>query len=279
MTFANLVLHDKTRRNLEHYLRRPTHALILAGPGGVGLATIAKNLAEKLARSDVVKITPRLHNQQKTPNINIDDIRELRELTRNVRRENLAIVIDEAEKMTRDTPQALLKLLEEPVAGVFYILTSHAPERLTATIRSRTQTIEVLPPETDQWMAGNFKLTVAKSNQIRFLADRRPAEISRLISDEAYFREAASEMEAAKLFVQGDIGERLKIVASISGREAAMRFANYVAKLATLVASRADNKRARIAAENLRVLSEAIENLGANGNVRLQLLYLATNMV
>lgn len=280
MTFSDLILHPKTRQALESYLKQPTHALLLTGSNGVGLGTIAKILAKEIAQSNVAVIEPHIHDKQKTLSINIEDIRELRTFTRSRHSDALCIVIDEAEKMTTNAPEAFLKALEEPVSRIFYILTTHAPAKLPLTIKSRAQTIEILPPLTTAYekllQAAPTKLTAAKRTQIAFLAERKPAEIVRLLTNEEYFRKQSSMMTAAKDFVQGNPAKRLEIIAGITTRDAAISLSKNVAKLLLLTTSRAPNDR--VAANNLSVVSDVTENLIQNGNVRAQLTYLALNI-
>jgi hypothetical protein len=108
------------------------------------------------------------------------------------------------------------------------------------------------------------------------LADRKPAEIVRLLSDEEYFRAASLSMKTAKDFVQGEPAQRLEIIAGVTTREAAVNLAKNVAKLLSLTAVRAKN--VKLAADNLNVISEVIDNLVQNGNTRAQLTYLALNI-
>jgi DNA polymerase III delta prime subunit len=276
MTFNELILHPKTRQALDGFLRQPTHALLLTGDRGVGLGTIAETLARQIASASTVIVKPRLHDKQKTLSINIDDIRELGQFTRDRRRDALVIVIDEAEAMTEKAPEAFLKSLEEPVAQIFYILTTHTPAKLPATIKSRAQTVEILPPPTemcDQLLAGVASSELAK---IKFLGDRRPTEIVRLLGDADYFRATAAAMETAKNFVQGNSAQRLEIVAGTTTRDAAIALAQNVAKLLALAMNRAKNPKT--AANYLNAVSEVIDNLYQNGNVRAQLTYLALNV-
>lgn len=51
------------------------------------------------------------------------------------------IIIDAADDMERGAANALLKMLEEPPAGTFFILISHSPGRLLPTIRSRCRVL------------------------------------------------------------------------------------------------------------------------------------------
>jgi len=300
--FDDLILHPKSRAAIESYLKQPTHALLLTGKNGVGLGTIAKVLAREIAGANVVVIEPQLHNQQKTANINIDDIRALHEMTRARRRDNLMIVIDNVDQMTNDAPQAFLKLLEEPTPNVFYILTSHNIVQLPETIRSRTQIIEILPPPaemcdissfcaqsqnlvkkmdsaiSDETQNDNkiFKITAEKRAQIQFLGDRKPAEIVQLLTDEQYFRDRATAMNTAKNFVAGNIPTRLKTVAATTARETAIDLAQNIAKLITLTAPRVKNPKTVV--ENLELVSSTIDNLTQNGNVRAQLTNLALGL-
>lgn len=64
-------------------------------------------------------------------------------------------LIHPAETLNLASANALLKMLEEPPAGVIFILVSHQPQRLLATILSRCQKIDMPVPETSmalQWL-------------------------------------------------------------------------------------------------------------------------------
>jgi len=56
------------------------------------------------------------------------------------------VVIDPANAMNENASNALLKTLEEPLQGRHLMLLSDAPMRLSATIRSRCQRIDLQPP-------------------------------------------------------------------------------------------------------------------------------------
>jgi DNA polymerase-3 subunit delta' len=64
-------------------------------------------------------------------------------------------LIHPAETLNASSANALLKMLEEPPAGVIFILVSHQPQRLLPTIVSRCQKIDMPVPETAialQWL-------------------------------------------------------------------------------------------------------------------------------
>ena len=73
----------------------------------------------------------------------IDQIRELKELTRFGPSESMykVIIINDAESMTDQAANSFLKLLEEPPAGVVFILISDREEGIKETIVSRCQKI------------------------------------------------------------------------------------------------------------------------------------------
>lgn len=262
----NLVINPKTRLAIEAYFREPTHALLLVGQRGVGLGTLAKELAKRVANREVVIIEPKLHKTQKTANINTDDIRELVKVTQTRRKEPLVIVLDEAEKMTAGAPETFLKALEEPVDNVYYILTSHDTSNLPKTILSRAQIIEVMPGDTSK-LISEIKPAL-KQKQIEFIAKGLPAEIQCLSSSDVYFREKSLLYKDAKAYISGDVYQKLLIIPKFKSREEAIDFLLIVSRLAQISPP---------AAKSLEVLNEVIDNLAKNGNIKAQLTYLATN--
>jgi DNA polymerase-3 subunit delta' len=56
------------------------------------------------------------------------------------------VILTPAESMNTNAANSLLKILEEPPLGNIFILVSHQPAKLPATIRSRCSQIEFKPP-------------------------------------------------------------------------------------------------------------------------------------
>jgi DNA polymerase III subunit delta' len=78
-----------------------------------------------------------------SPTIGIDQIRALRKTCSIKPTENRrVIVIAEADKMTTEAANSLLKLLEEPPDSTFLILTTSRPSSMLPTILSRCQVIK-----------------------------------------------------------------------------------------------------------------------------------------
>lgn len=278
MTIDELILNEKSRQWLTNYLRNPAQSLLLSGPRGVGLLTIARALGQELAGpGHVLEIVPMLHDKQKTANINTDDIRQIIKVSQNRRAEKFVVIVDDTDKMTNSTAEVFLKTLEEPGDNLFFILTSHQPETLPATILSRTAEIEILPTKFDidkLNVLSTTKILSQKRAQLEFLANNLPAEMTRLLADEEYFRERSGEFTRAREFVSGDTKTRLAIVAKITGRAEVIDLVNNVAKILTIVVARDSRKLAA----NATLISTTLDNLAANANVKTQLLALAVNL-
>lgn len=75
--------------------------------------------------------------------IRVDQIREIqRRLTmRPTLGDRRAVIIDPADDLERAAANALLKSLEEPPLGTYFLLVSHSPARLLPTIRSRCRAL------------------------------------------------------------------------------------------------------------------------------------------
>ncbi len=75
--------------------------------------------------------------------IPIDEIRAMQQrlFTRPTLGSRRAVILDCADDLEKNAVNALLKSLEEPPAGTFFLLVSHQPGRLLPTVRSRCRTL------------------------------------------------------------------------------------------------------------------------------------------
>jgi len=171
--FEDVVGQEHVTRTLANAIRtgRLAHAFLFCGPRGVGKTTTARILAKCLncetandgpvadpcnecatcqeiasGRSlDVLEIDG-------ASNRGIDEIRDLRENVRYAPSAGRAkvYIIDEVHMLTKEAFNALLKTLEEPPSGVYFVFATTELHRVPPTIRSRCQTYEFhrIPPET-----------------------------------------------------------------------------------------------------------------------------------
>jgi DNA polymerase-3 subunit delta' len=153
---------------------RMPHAWLIAGPRGIGKATLAYRFArfvlsgggggglfggppDSLAvpatepvfrriaaggHADLVTLAPGMIHPdtgKMTQEIVVAQVREAIEFLLKTSAEGgwRVLVVDEAEAMNRNAANALLKVLEEPPPRCLILLVSHSPGRLLPTIRSR----------------------------------------------------------------------------------------------------------------------------------------------
>ena len=276
-SIEQLILHPRTRTQLEQFLTHPTHALMLTGPMGVGLGTIARTIGHQLAGANVIYVAPTLHNKQKTTIINADDIAELGSIVRNHRDNVLVVIIDGADCAVSGVFERMLKLIEEPVSKVYYIFTAHSLQNIPATIMSRSALIKVLLPTEADCAVLYSELDSTVASQVKFMANRRPALIKRLTSDDNFFVSESSSMQIAKEFMQNAVSRRMEIIDALPDKESATSLCHDLAQLVISLASAGRLKNSQKVASQLLLLSETADRLTNNGNLRLQLTNLAIN--
>ena len=276
-SIEQLILHPRTRTQLEQFLTHPTHALMLTGPMGVGLGTIARTIGHQLAGANVIYVAPTLHNKQKTTIINADDIAELGSIVRNHRDNVLVIIIDGADCAVSGVFERMLKLIEEPVPKVYYIFTAHSLQNIPATIMSRSALIKALLPTEADCAVLYSELDSTVASQVKFMANRRPALIKRLTSDDNFFESESSSMQIAKEFMQNAVSRRMEIIDALPDKESATSLCHDLAQLVISLASAGRLKNSQKVASQLLLLSETADRLTNNGNLRLQLTNLAIN--
>jgi DNA polymerase-3 subunit gamma/tau len=158
-TPAELLGQEHVVRALTGSIRdgRLHHAFLFCGPRGTGKTSTARILAKMVnceqgptaepcdrcaqcvairegTHVDVVEIDAASHG-------GVDDARDLREKAPTapmVGREKIYI-IDEAQRLSREAFDALLKLFEEPPPGVRFVLATTEPHKMPATIVGRCQ--------------------------------------------------------------------------------------------------------------------------------------------
>ena len=270
---AKLLIHPATRKLLDAYHREPSHALCLIGEVGAGLRTLAVQLATDLSGNEqlVTVIEP------EKGLISIDRVRQLYIETRSIQQSKRCIIIDDADAMSHDAQNSLLKLLEEPVQNVHFILTTHHPTQMLKTILSRTQNIEVMAPsEKDcEALLATFDLSPTAQKQAQFLASGRPAELTRLAQDREYFTAQGAVVTDARSFLQADDYTRLTIIKKYTDRVAALRFLDMCSRLLTYSLLKQRNYGV---ADIMGPLEDVMKRIEANGHVRTHLLYLVTKL-
>jgi DNA polymerase III subunit delta' len=177
-----LLGHDAAQQALlsAHKSGRLHHAWLIAGPRGIGKATLAWRFARYLLAGqdevalfggpeslDVPVDAPKrslidarshkdLFHLRRTFNpdtgrmraeIAVDDVRDLGSGMRKtpIMGKWRVAIVDSADEMNRNSANAILKILEEPRPNSVLLIVAHAPGRLLPTIRSRCRTLALHP--------------------------------------------------------------------------------------------------------------------------------------
>lgn len=120
--------------------------------------------------------TPQTGRKSGRAPIRVDQIRALTDFVYlgSHRHGNRVAVISPAESMNPAAANALLKILEEPPSGVYFILVSSSWRRVIPTLRSRCRLVTFGRPElslADQWLTGKG---VAKAAELLRLVGGAP---------------------------------------------------------------------------------------------------------
>jgi DNA polymerase-3 subunit gamma/tau len=175
-TFDQVVGQAHVTGTLRAALRKEklSHAYLFSGPRGCGKTTVARLLAKAIncladrngdpcgvcetclaiARGnylDVLEIDA-------ASNTGVDNIRELRDMAQYSPSEGSSrvFIIDEVHMLSKGAFNALLKILEEPPARVFFFFATTEPNKIPRTILSRCQRFDFRLLSRDE-LAGRLK--------------------------------------------------------------------------------------------------------------------------
>ena len=175
---SDLIGHDEAWREWHSALgsARMHHAWILTGLKGLGKAQFARAAAAQLVaepgrKQPPIEMHPDILIPEHPPenkeevkkredgqaykrkrSIPIDEVRLLqrRLTTRPTLGARRVVIIDPADDLEKNAANALLKSLEEPPEGTFFLLVTHRLGRLLPTLRSRCRVLRFAPLAGDQ---------------------------------------------------------------------------------------------------------------------------------
>ena len=207
---------------------RLAHAFLFCGPRGTGKTSTARILAKMVnceqgptaepcgaceqclairegQHLDVVEIDAASHG-------GVDDARDLREKapTAPVQGREKVYIIDEAQRLSREAFDALLKVFEEPPPGVRFVLATTEPHKMPATIIGRCQRFDFRRGAMD--VVADHLLRVANDEGIEVT---RGAAQAMARQSEGSFRDALSLLDQVSVLGAGTVDEGT--VASLIG--------------------------------------------------------------
>ncbi|HSX18078.1 MAG TPA: AAA family ATPase [Candidatus Saccharimonadales bacterium] len=291
---SGLLLHDKTKKQAELFLRKPANSLLILGSAGSGKLNLAISLAQELLK---LESTAKLTNHPyflhiKKPDakqdISIDTIREVIRFLRlkalgngGIRR---VVIIENAQHLSIEAQNALLKILEEPNDDTVFILTAPNEQSLLPTIVSRCQTIQVYPISLAQainYYKAKFNQKVIESTWQ--LSQGNSALMDALLNDDQN-HPLKQAIDEAKKFLRQSKYERLLYLDKISkNKESTALFLEALNKVLaalhhTYLAKNRQQSLAQMLLSDRKLVRQSADAIDGNGNLKLISLELLLNL-
>lgn len=151
------------------------HTIAIFGPSGCGKTTLARIIAYGINRIPYGSANMDITEHNLSDERGIDSVRALiRGANYHPQHRARVRIMDEVHALTSQATSALLKPIEEPVAGQMWILCTDQPAKLPATILNRCLTIQLSKPEVKdvvpllRWIAGKEGLDVGAAADTLF---------------------------------------------------------------------------------------------------------------
>ncbi len=183
------------------------HGILLAGPEGIGKATLAYAFARKLlgegedtlarilagSHTDLLVIERAFDEKKEefAKDISVEQTRKIAEFLSLTAGEGTwrVVIIDDADSMNNNAANAILKILEEPPSNVLIILVAHQASRLLPTIRSRCRLCKIAPISPEDFTkivrSQNPEIGRESCEQLGKLTDYSPGLALQLYAQEA----------------------------------------------------------------------------------------------
>lgn len=249
MPFTQIIGHRRIVSLLSRALARETMppAMLFAGPAGVGKRRTALAVAEAVnclnprstqefereacgtcagcsrigrgVHPDVIVVEP-----GESGSIKIEQVRDViaRAAYRPFEGRRRVVIIDDADALTADAQNALLKSLEEPPSATVFVLVSAMADSLLPTVRSRCPRLRFVP------LAASDVAAVLKRDHDYSEPDARAAAIDAEGSIGRALSAASTDLVEARSIAERvlrqaaratDPGRRLEAVKDITGRK------------------------------------------------------------
>lgn len=263
----DFVLHTATEKALQQVIAKPMHAYLFWGPKGLGKTTLAIYTAQETMTSqsagDQAKWIMNISRLDGKKNISLAQVKPIVEflyqrLPKGIQKK--VVIIDNAETLSTEAANSLLKILEEPPADSLLILVSSQPQALPTTIRSRLAQVEFKQPLVEQIK----KMTGGE--ELLEIVGAKPAIITKLMANDTVRKEFVDAHALAKEFYESGLDQKLSVAAQINKSGSEKQFFEF---LSTFVKASSTASAALIYAD---------KHLYNSGNPRFVLEHLALEL-
>lgn len=274
----DLLINPSTSAQIDSFAENPSHSLIIGGPFGAGKPSLTKLIIGRVINSPLSTAPYFLHITSDNHTISIAAIRRVRTFlnlkTTGKTAIRRAVLIEDADTMTTEAQNALLKILEEPPEDTIIVLTVTRPNKLLPTVYSRCQVLSVSPIDLES-ATNYFKSPASDVTKAFHISGGQPGLMSSIL-DSSVEHDLKTAINTAKKLVAEPLFERLTNVENLSKDKDALPTLVYALKRiyrAILEQSAAKNneKELKQAHNALKALAEAEQNLSYNVSPKLLL--------
>lgn len=240
MFFEDILGHSHVKKFLQNSIanNRVAHAYLFSGPSGIGKTLMAEAFAAGLlcktkpgiacGQCSVCKrILDKNYPDLITVNplgeaIKIDQVRELQKKVqyRPYEAHKKICIINNAETMTRDAANCLLKVLEEPPEDTIFVLTAVNQYNLLPTIVSRCQLVQMgkVPTDEIEQMLVRQGNDIEKAKVIAALSDGIPEKALEMAGSGSAEETRKLVFDLIDLIEKGNTNELLKFAEELEKR-------------------------------------------------------------
>ena len=213
-----MLMNTITKQWIDAYVSHPKTAVIIESEDELSHAIVIEYLHDKLIGR---KNNPYISiNSEDKKTIGVEKIRDLKkqlslQANTSINPITRMIVIDQADRMTDEAQNALLKLIEELPARTTICLTITKSSRLLTTVTSRCFLVRVLPIEEDRakQYARNLSVSDQEATKMYLLSSGNPGLFLSLINKES--SPLTDAIQDAKIFLSSTVFERQKLIGVI----------------------------------------------------------------
>lgn len=275
-----MLISKTTQNKLDKLNLNSNKPLLLYGPKYSYIDDITKLVASKvleiksedLGKYPYIKIIESIDNKA----IGIEDIRLLNTFLHlsvpNSKTISRIVIINNADKLTIEAQNSLLKILEEPPKDTFIILNAFNKNALLPTILSRISIIEITKPkkeETVNYLSEKYSLHEIESNYA--LSDGMPEYLELILSKSN--NEINENVAIAKQIISSKIGGRIKLINDLSKDKVKLRKILDVIKQMSKIGSSSNNANQAKKWQGILINTlDSEEKLKSNSQTKLTLL-------
>jgi DNA polymerase III subunit delta' len=291
--FDQLLLHDKTKEQIDAFLRRPSHALLITGQPGSGKENLGQVMAAQLLGVSTDKLSgypyyTALIKPSDKQEISIDSVRQvinslkLKPAISQKGQAQKLVFINDAHLLSEEAQNALLKLIEEPPPSTAFILTAPSDSDILPTIASRVQKITVVPVSLKAAQDYFKKAGSGDVVESAWSLSQGAAGLTAAILEDDQDHPLKKAVDSAKSFLKMDQYERVLFLDGISNRADLLELLDALNRILTALHQTAIKGDRELLSNKLinsrKLVISAIAALNKNTSTRLIGLDLALHL-